>query len=85
METEFVANVNRDIARKVTPIYNGFLMVCAAVFAYFVVEEENQCYARDKDAWAVQYENTEDVSRQFYLLENAGLILLLVSVLMYYL
>ena len=66
-------------------MYNAFLLVCAAFFAYFVVMEENQCYAREKDAWAVQYENTEDVTKQFYLLANGGLILLLVSVLMYYL
>uniref|UniRef100_A0A7S3ISB2 Uncharacterized protein n=1 Tax=Strombidium inclinatum TaxID=197538 RepID=A0A7S3ISB2_9SPIT len=47
--------------------------------------EGNQCYSKDKNAWAIEYENTEDVTKQFYLLANAGLVMLLVSVLMYYL
>ena len=85
LEMDFIKKVNRDIANKITPVYNTFLMICAAFFAYFVVMEENQCYARGQDAWAVQYENTEDITKQFYLLANGGLVLLLVSVLMYYL
>ena len=60
-------------------------MVAAAFFAYFVVVEENQCYAKLNEAWAVEYEDTSDVTKQFYLLANCGLVLLLVSVLMYYL
>ena len=85
LETEFVRKVNRDIATKVTPIYNTFLLVCAAFFAYFIVMNENQCFAKGKDAYGVQYEDTDDVTKQFYLINNAGLVLLLVSVLMYYL
>ena len=54
------------------------------MFAYFVIMEENQCYARDKSAWGVQYSNTEDVTRQFYLLSVAGMMLLLISSLMFY-
>ena len=63
LETDFIKKVNRDIATKVTPVYNAFLLVCAAFFAYFIVMEENQCYARGKDAWAVQYEMTEDITK----------------------
>ena len=77
--------VNRDIATKITPIYNTFLLVCAAFFAYFIVMNENQCFAKGKEAFGVQYEDTDDVTKQFYLINNAGLVLLLVSVLMYYL
>ena len=68
-----------------TPIYNTFILIFAAVFAYFVVMEENQCYARDQSAWSVQYSNTEDVTHQFYLLSVAGMVLLLIGALMYYL
>ena len=85
LETEFVRKVNRDIATKITPIYNTFLLVCAAFFAYFIVMNENQCFAKAKEAFGVQYEDTDDVTKQFYLINNAGLVLLLVSVLMYYL
>ena len=73
------------IAQKVTPIYNTFILIFAAVFAYFVVMEENQCFARDQSAWGVQYSNTEDVTHQFYLLSVAGMVLLLIGALMYYL
>ena len=62
LEEEFYKKVNAVIAEKVTPIYNTFLMIFAAIFAYFIVMEENQCYARDQSAWAVQYSNTEDVT-----------------------
>ena len=47
LEEEFYRKVNSVIANKVTPIYNTFILIFAAVFAYFVVMEENQCYARD--------------------------------------
>ena len=63
LEDEFYKKVNAVISQKITPIYNTFLFIFAAVFAYFVVMEENQCYARDKSAWGVQYSNTEDVTR----------------------
>ena len=46
LEMDFIKKVNRDIANKITPVYNTFLMICASFFAYFVVMEENQCYAR---------------------------------------
>ena len=33
----------------------------------------------------VEYENTEDVTRQFYILSNVGMVVLLLCALMYYL
>ncbi len=61
-----------------TPIYNTFLMIAAGFFAFFVVTEENKCFSRDKVAYATLYENTDDVTKQFYLLANFGLVVHLV-------
>ena len=41
LETEFIRRVNRDIATRVTPVYNTFLIMAGACFAYFVMMEEN--------------------------------------------
>ena len=73
------------ISEKITPIYNVFILCFAAIFGYFVVQEENECYARDQSAWGVEYSNTSFVTHQFYLLSVSGMILLLLSCLMYYL
>jgi len=62
-----------------------FLLVSSAFFAYFIVTEGNQCFAKGHTVSGVEFEGSEDVTKQFYLLSNCGLILLLVSVLMYYL
>ena len=85
LELEFYRKVNAVIANKITPIYNFCILVFAAFFAYFVVMEPNQCFARDQSAWGVQYSNTEDVTHQFYLLSVSGMVLLLIGALMYYL
>ena len=85
LEAEFYKKVNQVISKKVTPLYNTVILICAAVFAYFILVEENQCYARDQNAWGVEYSNTEDVTRQFHLLDVAGLALLVTSALMYHL
>lgn len=61
------------------------MLVFCAIFGYHLVTEDNQCYARDQNAWAIEYSNTEDVTHQWYLLSCAGLTLLLVSSLMYHL
>ena len=55
------------------------------MFAYFIFNESNQCFAKNKTVSAVELEGSDDVTKQFYLLCNCGLILLLVSVLMLYL
>ena len=77
--------MNRDIANKVTPIYNTFQLLAAALFGYFIINESNQCFAKGKTVNAVELDGSDDVTKQFYLLSNGGLILLLVSVLMLYL
>ena len=53
-------------------------MVAAGFFAYFVVTEQNKCFSRDRVAYEQAYENTDDVSKQFYLLANCGLVIHLV-------
>ena len=47
LEDEFYHRVNSVISRKITPIYNTVILIFAAIFAYLVVMEENQCYAKD--------------------------------------
>ena len=84
LEEEFYRNVNHVISQKITPIYNTVICLFAAVFGYFIMTEQNQCYAKDQVAWSTEYSNTEDVTNQWYLLGCAGMVLLLVSALMYH-
>ena len=39
MEEEFYRQVNQVISEKITPIYNTFILIFAAFFAYFVMLE----------------------------------------------
>ena len=55
--------MNRDIAQKVTPLYNVFLLVAAGFFAYFVITDQNKCFSRDRVAYEQSYENTDDVTK----------------------
>ena len=48
------------------------------MFAYFIVMEENKCYAKANKAFAVQYEDSEDITRIFYFLSNMGMVLSLI-------
>ena len=41
MEEEFYRQVNQVISEKITPIYNTFILIFAAFFAYFVMLEQN--------------------------------------------
>ena len=84
LEDEFYYKVNNVISQKITPVYNTIILIFAAIFAYFVVMEENQCYAKGEKAWGVAYENTVDVTKQFNILCMVGLGCMLVSALMYY-
>lgn len=43
-------------------MYNVFILCSAAIFAYFMIISENDCYAKDKSAWGVEYDNTVHVS-----------------------
>ena len=38
LEEEFIKRVNTDIATKVTPVYNLFLVVCACAFGFMLHE-----------------------------------------------
>ena len=38
LEEEFIKKVNYDIASKVTPVYNLFLVVCACLFGWLLYE-----------------------------------------------
>ena len=60
-------------------------MICTAVFAYFIVVEENQCYAEGKDVFDEAKDGAIDVTKTFYLLAHAGIVLHLVQIFMYYL
>ena len=46
LEDEHYNKINQTIAHRITPIYNAFLLFFAGVFCYFVVMEENKCYAK---------------------------------------
>ena len=63
---------------------NAVLLIFAAVFAYFIVLEQPQCFSKDGKAYGVQYSNTEDVTIEFYWLSLAGLSLLLLQAIVYY-
>ena len=41
LEDETIDKINHTIGAKVTPIYNGGILVFAAVFAYFLMIEQN--------------------------------------------
>ena len=77
IDEEFYRTVNRVIADKITPLYNMFILVFAAIFAYFIVIEQPQCFTKDGKPYGVQYSDTEDVTVEFYWLSLAGLTLLL--------
>ena len=41
LEDEFYNKVNNVISQKITPVYNTIILLFAAIFAYFIVMEEN--------------------------------------------
>lgn len=84
IDEEFYRTVHRVIADKVTPVYNMFILIFAAIFAYFIVIEQPQCFAKEGKPFGVQYSDTEDVTIQFYWLSLAGMSLLLLQSVMYY-
>ena len=83
LESQFVKKVNGDIARKVTPLYNIFMLESAAGFAYFLMTTQPQCYAKGKQVWASETVDVENVTYQFFLLSAAGLVLMILGALMY--
>ena len=47
LEDQFYEKVNKVISDKITPIYNTFILIFAAGFAYFIVMEQPECYSKD--------------------------------------
>ena len=47
LEDQFYERVNKVISDKITPIYNTFILIFAAGFAYFIVMEQPECYSKD--------------------------------------
>ena len=39
IDEEFYRTVNKVIGEKITPLYNTFILIFAAIFAYFIVIE----------------------------------------------
>ena len=85
LEDDFYRKVNEVISTRVTPLYNTFILIFASIFGYFLFTEENQCFAKEQTAYGVQYAETEDVSKQFYMLCYFGMILLIFSAILYHL
>ena len=85
VDDEFYHTLNSVLSQKVTPLYNAAILVFAVVFGYFAVTEENQCFAKGQKAFSVQYSDTVDVSRQFYMMSYFGLVILVFSALIYHL
>ena len=83
MEQEFVKSVNAEIANKVTPLYNIYLCVAAAFFAFIVMTKgDDKCLV--KDGKVTTEDDFSNVAKLFYLESAAGLVLALVSVLLYH-
>ena len=61
-EYEFYRGVNVKILCQTTPLYNSFILIFSALFAYFALIEQPQCYARDESAWSTEYSNTADIT-----------------------
>ena len=47
LEDQFYEKVNSDISNKITPIYNTFILIFAAAFAYFIIMEQPECFSKD--------------------------------------
>ena len=85
IEDNFYEAVNQALAKSITPIYNTALLIFGVVFAYFVATQENHCYASGTEASAVEYDNYEDVSRQFHMMSYGGMVFLVLSAILYHL
>ena len=83
LEEQYYSKANKIISERITPLYNGFLLIFAGFFAYFLALEQPQCFSKEGQAFGVQYMDTENVSDQFYWLSLAGVFLLLLQALLY--
>ena len=61
-------------------------MVFAAVFAYFCIADSNQCYSdvANAGAWGKDYNNAVDVTASFTHMSQAGLAMIIISMVLYY-
>ena len=85
LEEEFYSKLNHVLSTHINPFYNTFILISAAVFAYFLVLPQNQCYSKEGRAYAMEYSNTIDVTYEFYWLSVAGLIILVMSAILFFL
>ena len=84
LEEQFHYKVNRHISDRITPLYNMFLLIFTAFFAYFVTMQQPVCYSKEGKAYGVQLNDTVDVTNQFYWLSVIGIAVLLTQVIIYY-
>ena len=86
MEEKFHEEINEALSKRITPIYNVFMLIFAAVFAYFCFNEDElpDCYAKGEKAYQVEYSGYENISHQFHMMHWAGAALLLLSALMFH-
>lgn len=83
-DEEFYVEVTRSVSERVTPIYNSFILVFAAIFGYFAIVEQPQCYSKEGKAYKVNYSETVDVTFQFRLLSIVGCLLLCAQAAIYH-
>ena len=63
-EKEFYRDVNGVIANRVTPFYNAFCLISAAVFGYFVCIVQKSCYSKDQLVFgSPKVSDVEDVTQ----------------------
>ena len=84
LEVEFYNDVNRQVSTKITPLYNVIVLLFASIFAYFLVLEQPQCYAKDSNALNRHEFGASDVTNQFYWLSLIGMVILLLQSIVYY-
>ena len=85
IENEFYNKVNTVISEKITPFYNTFLLLSGCFFTYYVLMGEQQCYATDRNAYGIEYDNTQDVTYQFFVISYVGIGMMLLSSFVYFL
>ena len=73
--------IDEAVALKIDPFWNIMSLVFAAIFAYFLMTEDNQCYSDPTKggAWGKYYEGAVDVTAQFNMIGAAGFTLLILS------
>ena len=47
LEEQYYMKANKIISDRITPLYNAFILIFAAFFAYFLVLEQPMCYSKE--------------------------------------